>query len=145
MAKRLSHRPNFFKISRPGVDVDTAAEKDLLISLGARNAQIIQRGFIPLSAGTETRGNTPATSGLSTWVFNVPFPAQATEPDFYCIMLERNNLDTSKQNQAFPPTQDVVFGKNSVQITFYGSNGGFSGSRTYVGLIYILLRKRLGS
>lgn len=145
MVKRLSHRPNYFKISRPGVDVDTAAEKDLLISLGARNAQIIQRGFIPMAAGTETRGNTPATSGLSTWVFNVFFPGQATEPDFHCCMLERGNIDTSKQNIAFPPTQDVVFGRDNVKVTFYGSNGGFSGSRTYVGFIYILLRKRLGS
>nr|WP_137829764.1 hypothetical protein [Methylobacterium sp. L1A1] len=145
MAQIFDIRADALRVSRPGIDVRTAAEKDLLISLGARNAQIVQRGFLPMSAGTETPGNLPATMGLSTWVFIIGFPAQASVPDIWVSPIGTGNVDASRQISAYPPTMRVTFASDHARVEFYGSNGRWSGSGSYAGMSYILFRKRLAS
>lgn len=139
MAQRVLIRADTVRISRPGVDVSFAAEKDLLLSLNARNAQVIQRGFIPMPAGTETA----PFSGVSVYNFTIGFPAQQSTPDLWASIITGGNTDSSQLLSNFPPTMETTFGTSSASIRFVGSNGSNAGSASYSGLIYALYRKRL--
>lgn len=73
MAKVAIITTDTIKIARPGFDVDTADEVGLLLSLKARNYQIIQRGTVALSGWT---GTNPWTAS-----FTINFPAQQSVPE----------------------------------------------------------------
>ncbi|WP_163596919.1 hypothetical protein, partial [Klebsiella pneumoniae] len=53
-----------------------ASERDLLLSLGARNNQIIQRGQATMTLVNQA-------GAINTYQSNVWFPTQATAPDFW--------------------------------------------------------------
>lgn len=141
MVQRVIVRSDLVRISKPGIDVNTAAEKDLLLSLGARNAQIIQRGYLPMPQGTPVANN----PGISTYNFTIFFPGQQSRPDLWASILTSANADTSRVLTQFPPTQRVTFGTSSATIQFVGSDGSLAGSPSYGGLIYTLFRKRIDS
>lgn len=141
MAKRVHLQANSIKVSKPGIDVDWAAERDLLISLSARNAQIVQRGYLPMPSGTPVAGN----PGISVYNFTIWFPWQQTKPDVRANIISNANADTSLVPNNFPPTMEFTFGNDNVQIRFVGSDGSLAGSSSYGGLIYTVFRKRLDS
>lgn len=140
MAQRVLIRPDTVRISKPGIDVNSAAEKDLLISLGARNAQIIQRGWLPMPPPQDIFANPT----MKKWIFTIYFPAQQSTPDLRSAVLTSTNADNSGVLTNFPPTQRITFTSSTVTIEFDGAAGP-NGQGIYGGLIYALFRKRLDS
>ncbi len=139
MAQRVIVRSDMVRVSKPGIDVMSAAERDLLISLGARNAQIVQRGYLPMPQ----KQDIPNNPNEAKWVWTIYFPAQQTRPDLWSTVISSVNVDNSRLLNSYPPTQRVTFGTSSVTIEFVGANP--AGGSAYGGLIYVLFRKRVDS
>ncbi|GLS45166.1 hypothetical protein [Methylobacterium brachythecii] len=138
MVLRMLRQPGVIKISKPGIDVSTAAEKDLLIALGARNCQVIQRGFIAAPAPTPS-GN----DGIFN--FTIAFPAQSTKPDLRVEPIRQASPNQRSENHAFTndnTTISVVFGTSSIAVQLRNSINQFTGLQ---GISYVLLRKRTDS
>lgn len=141
--------PSSIKVSRPGVEVTTAAEKDLLLGLSARNGQMIQRGY--MAAPSPTSVNPANQTG--TFTFTINFPTQQSSPDLYFSLVHQpygpNSPPlTDYTNSPFntQPTWTVNWTTSSVTIAVIDAVNGTTNSTGYlVGLSYFIARKRLDS
>lgn len=53
--KRLILKPDLFKISRPGVNVDVAADVDLILSTNRKRLQLLETGVTPIVPPNDAR------------------------------------------------------------------------------------------
>lgn len=131
MVQRVIMRPGYIRVSKPGIDVSTAREADLLLSLGARNVQTIQSGTVSKAPDTVT--------GIeSIYNFTVGFPAQASVPDAYVAVISGNSIQT--RFVLAPPTYKLTFGLASLAVEVKVPAPG-----NIDGLAYVIYRKRLDS
>jgi hypothetical protein len=82
MAMRVLMQPGQIRISQPGQDVRTAAVNDLLLSLDARNLQVVQRGILSASSSS-------VNGFIWTADYSTSFPALPEEPHIYAVPIIR--------------------------------------------------------
>ncbi|MGY2048927.1 hypothetical protein [Methylobacterium sp. JK268] len=138
MAERIRLTPTVVKVSKPGFDVNSARDADLLLSLGLRTGQIIQRGYAPAPTPTSSSSQT----GRAIWNMTIGFPAQATTPDFW-FGLDHGGSDVGNVVNSWAPVVAVTLGLSSVALRIDTLNGTQAGPPGFSGLIYAIFRKRI--
>ena len=125
-------RSGLIRVSKPGIDVNSTREADLLLSLGARNLQAIQSGAVSVAPSSAT--------GLETvYNFTIGFPPQQTVPDAFVAIIDKNNAISSRFVVA-PPTYTLTFSTSSLAVNVH-----VPAPDPINGLAYVIYRKRVDS
>lgn len=144
MSGRVLLAPSGIRISKPGVEVQTAGVKDLLLDLSVKQGQILQHGFMPLTAGSGGASYGPWSGSVATGPF-------AQVPDVKLGFVFAGNKQTIPAFQRVNSgrgfrhwlVQNIGLTANSLAVTVSAQAASVDGfaPQALLGLNFIIFRK----